>query len=370
MWIKGVKTVSKASKITVTQFFLLLFLSRIMVNITYNPYLNGSGKMFDHILSCLVSFAITFIIFIPTYILYKRYPTLSILEEANSLLGKLGIVVAAIFALYFLLISSYALSIYTMFMKNVIMPQTSVFVVCIAVVVVSLYAALKGIEGLARAGMLILVLSLAALIFLILALIPSVDTLNYTPLLYDGNNQFLDGINIMLSRTSAVALIAIFIPFIKKGSLKAGFISWNIGVYSLMALLILVIVGSQGNFLEAHIFPIYAAFNDVSVGFWGRLDIFYLGIWTSGLFIRISLNLLAIALCATKIFGDKAFKIAAVLGAALVAAAGISVSIFGGLEVFDADNTTVLFATAFVSVVLPILILIVDSIKGRSGKLE
>lgn len=361
---------SRSSKITITQFICILFLSRIVVNITYNPYLSGSGEMIDHILSCVVSFVITSIMFIPIYFMYKKYDTLNLIDDSYYLLGKFGVVVAILFALYFLLVSIYSLSLYTVFMNNVIMPDMPILVVCVAVTIVSVYAAFRGIEGLARASTLLLVLSLISIIFLICTLIPHVDTLNYTPLLYDGNHQFLQGVNIMISRTSCIALIAVFIPYLKKGNLKAGFITWNAGVYLLMILLILSIVGSQGDFLKTHVFPIYAAFNDASIGFLKRLDVFYLGIWTTGLFVKISINMLAFSICISKIFGEKYFKTIAALGGVIIAVSSIIIASTSKVELFTITSSIPICITLFISLIIPTILLIIDSVKQRRKKVN
>ena len=213
-----------------------------------------------------------------------------------------------------------------------------------------------------------LVLSLATLVFLICTLVPDIDTLNYTPLLYDGNFQFIEGINIMISRTSCIALIAIFIPYLKKGNLKAGFFIWDIGVYLLMIILILSIVGSQGDFLKTHIFPIYAAFNDASIGFLTRLDVFYLGIWTSGLFVKISINLLAFGLCISKIFGEKGFKIATLIGGLLIAVISILICDSSHIGIFHIVGLLPFIITITVSFLVPLVLVVFDLVKKRRNK--
>ena len=50
---------SKNSVITVPQLFGMLFISRMIVNITYNPYMASTGDVIDHLLSAGIAYLLT-----------------------------------------------------------------------------------------------------------------------------------------------------------------------------------------------------------------------------------------------------------------------------------------------------------------------
>lgn len=355
---------ARKTLITVTQLFGMLFVSRMVVNITYNPFMASDGEIWDHMLSAVGAFLLTFVLVIPVYLLYRRYPRMSITEDAYYLMGKAAFLVVGVYALYFLLVSCYTLSLFNVFVTNVMSPKVSLVVLSIAVTATACYGAFKGIEALARTSGLVLIGICAALVFLVCALAPRMEMDNFPPLMYNGPKSTVNGVLLMLSRTSSVPVLAMLLPF-AKGNAKKGIAVWNTVTYLSIAGLITVMVGALGDFLKTQIFPIYAATSIAEIGIFKRMDALFLGIWTMGLFIKLALFLLLFSMCVAHMLGRKAGRISILVGGALVAAAGVWVADSRELARSIYDLRFLLVATLLTSIVLPVLLLIVDSIKKR-----
>ena len=66
------------SKITSYQLFSILFLIDVTIVLTYSPKLSGSKDVWDFIISTVVYFVLSFILIIPTFLLYKKYPRINL----------------------------------------------------------------------------------------------------------------------------------------------------------------------------------------------------------------------------------------------------------------------------------------------------
>ena len=61
--------------ISVGQMFSLLFISRMVITITYGTLLIGDSDIWDHLISAVLSFLATFIIILPIYKLFSKWYT-------------------------------------------------------------------------------------------------------------------------------------------------------------------------------------------------------------------------------------------------------------------------------------------------------
>ena len=354
---------TKKPLISVSQLFCMLFISRMVVNLTYNPLLSGGDSMWDHIVSAGISFVLIFVLFIPIYWLYSRRPGLNLIDDAYFLLGRFGAVVGVVYGLYYLLVCCYTLSLYDLFVSNVMNPRTSLLLLSIAVALSACYGAFKGIEALARTSGIIFFLILASMVFLICALVSEVNPINFTPVFYDGPEQSVKGVLLMLGRSSCLPALAVLMP-LAKGNLKKGFITWNTCVYASIALVITVVVGALGDYLKTQMVPIYAAANVAQLGVFQRMDALYIGIWTMGLFVKISLFLYLFSLSIKRLVGEKAARVSILLGAAVVVAVSLTAVEVRAVSRFLYNLYFIFGCTMVVTLVIPILLLSLDFIRG------
>lgn len=357
------------TKITVSQLFIMLIISRVILNLTYNPFVSSESTIWDHVISLSLSFIINFLLMIPIYILYKRDSKMTIADHSTSCFKKLGTIFILIYAAYYLFVCCYTLSLFNVFISNVMDPSLSITTLSIAIILTSCYGAFKGLEGLARASSIIMFIILTSIIFLIIAIFSKIDMLNYAPFLYQKSDQLVNYTLFSLSRMSCIPAMGMLLPFVK-GNVKKGMISWNIIVHSTLILLILVMIGTLGEYSKIHIFPIYAVTSIAEIGTFRRLDALYLGIFTAALFVKISLFLYLFSLSISKTFNNKVGKASIFLGGTFVAIIGITFSNIENLKQLFYDTPFVLTFTLVTAVILPTLLLIVKFIKRKDVKLE
>ena len=358
----------KMNTITAGQLFCMLFIIRMVVNITYSPYMAASGEMMDQVISACLSIVLVTLIAIPIYCLHRRWPQDTLVDQATTLTGRFfGALITVFYGLYFLFVCAYNLSFYSTFVINVMAPKFSLILLTSAVLLTACYGAFRGVEALARASGIIIVIIIACMVFFFTALLFKIDPLNYVPMLYEGTDKMWKGIEQMIGTSSCIVFLGMLLP-LTKGNIRKGFFAWVFSTYITLSILILVIIGVLGDFVKTQIFPIYAAASVAEMGIIKRVDVLFFAVWTTCLFIKISLGLHLFSLCVKKMFGEKAAKISILCGAAAVFAYSLwNVSYKAStFYIYQIDTTFWLTLTA--TLFVPLILLLIDLIKNRKGK--
>lgn len=343
--------------ITAPQLFSLLFLVNIIIGITYNLPMAQSSNMWDHAISAAVALLINVVYLLPVYKLYKINPTMSIADNCAVNFKKLGTVFLIIYGVYYLFACCYTLSLFNIFVRDVVNPDISLFMLTLCVILAASYATCKGIEGIARACTIILFIICASIAFIVLTLIPQIDVMNFPPLLFEGLTDTVNGTVYLASLSFYVPLAAIIMPF-AKGSIKKTLIASTVSIYALFVLVIAVVTGALGDYLKTQNFPIYTATSVAGIGVFKRMDAIYLGIFTTGLFITVSLFLFAFFSVMKRLFGEGKSKIIIFLGDALVLILSLILPMFKEVSCFFYDIKFIFMFTMATAFVIPLVILI------------
>lgn len=351
----------KRKAITSSQLFVMLFVSCMVVSMTYGNMFVGSSELWDHIISALMALFATWLILVPIYRLFLIDEKMNVFDNAGDLCGKFGFIIIGVYTFYFLVISVHTLGIFEKFITGSINPPISVPLLSILLIVSSCYGAYKGIEALARTSGFIFVAMTILIIFFILSLLPAVEPINCKPFMYYGQGYVFEGLKFMIFQSSCIPALAVLMPM-ARGKCKKGIIFWNLGIYIIFAALVYLIIGTMGNFAVTQIFPVYTAAGIGKFGSFKHLDSVYLGIWISGIFIKLSLFLMLAGEGVKKIFGGKFRKISVVVFSEMLAIFAFFENKldFTSGELFE--NILLLLA-----VVIPTFLIVLKVIKARRG---
>ena len=253
------------------QLFVMLFVSRMVVNVTYSSYHSNTATLRYGMLSALLALVATLLMAIPVFVMNKTNNGRTVTDNGYLLFKKWGAVIAVIYGLYFLWVLINTLSQFNIMVTNVLSPTASVFVLSLAVVVASMYGAYKGIEALGRASAVLFFFIVIALIILLCTLIPQADCRNIEPVTLQDTGGIAETALSMISKNSCIPALALLLPF-AKGNFKKGIVWWAVAVYLSTALLIFIIIAVLGDYLETQIFPVYSITALASLGVTERLD--------------------------------------------------------------------------------------------------
>lgn len=347
--------------ISTGQIFSMLFISKIVISMTYGSLLIGDSDIWDHLVSVPISFLLTFLIVWPIYKLFSMDEKMNIMDNIYDLIGKWGITLIFIYVIYYLVICFHTLAVFNNFISNAVNPPISITFLTFILIICSCYGAYKGLEVLARTSSFILISTVFSVVFLGVSLFSGVEVINFTPLMYNGSESVKEGVIYMISQSPCIIALAVLLPM-GKGNKKRGIIIWNFLVYLLFAMIIVLIIGSMGDFVYTQLFPVYTAAGIGKFGSFRHLDSLYLGVWISGIFLKLSLFFILASEGIKKVFGEKVKKISIVVFGVMMASVSCFPSFFGILK--TSVTTWVLFYfLIFLSLVVPSVLIFIKFFK-------
>lgn len=344
------------SKISVFQFYTMLFLTRILITLTYIPdYKNGIGVS-DWIFQTVFRFVFGIIIIIPVFLLNKKYG--GNLQAQNSTFNKIK---AVIFSIVFFYFSVTTVSRLDLFAGTVVFPETDVKFLLLLIVAFCAYCAYLGLEPIARSAVLFIVPVLLSLTFISIMLIKKVDLLNLTPLFYDGVMPVAKAALNAVGRTVEYAIIAVSFPMIE-GNIRKGFYIW-ITAQTVITAVIFFLEGTVlGEFSNMQLFPAYTIASMAQYSFFRGLGSIITGVWILCAILKVALLIFLQSKLISEAFGVKKIIVTVASG---VLTAGVCLFISQSVERFNfVDNSYLKFILILISVpVLAIAELIKERVK-------
>lgn len=346
---------AKKNKISSTQLFCLLLLSRGVLSIASGAF-SGSGNIQSSSIAAAIAGIISLLMSIPA--LYAANGGREILHSS------LGRVVSGIYALYFFYAVCVTLTIFTVMRAETADARISVIILPLLMVITAVYGAYKGIEAISRTGTLILFAVAAAFVLLCLSLFPKSNALNLEPAGALKINDIINETVIMLGEQSCIPAIIFLYPNIK-GSVKKTVVSWIFVVFLCIGSLSLFIASILGDYAVSQPFPVYSWARLASFGVVQRLDSVFSAIWTAGVFVRLSLLLWVLSAAVKYAVGRKAAKLAPLIAGAAALAVSAGTPFNSGLRNGILNAPLLLSATAICSAALPALLIIKRRVDNR-----
>lgn len=350
---------NQENKITSYQLFSILFLIDIIIVLTYSPKLTSSSGVRDFVISSGIYFFLNFILILPIYFLYKKFPHINIFE------GKLGIAYRFIYSIYFLFIACYTLSIFKIFIINIMSSEIPVNALIIFTLILSIYASTKGIHAIVRSSVIVLFIIELSLIFIFISLVPRIDQENYVNFFENGYTDTIKGLLYMISRDFTLPIILVLFPIID-GNKKKTFINWNIASTIFFIAIDLLDVGSLGKYLETQLFPGYLLAQIADVGVLKHLDAIYVGFFSMGIFILLSAFLYLFLFVCKNAKSQSIKHKSYFMGLAVVFILGCFLQDGNNFDYFIFNKYILLILTLLVSLILPIVSLIKANIDKKN----
>ena len=279
-----------------SQVYITMFVSQALLMLTMNTVYSNGARMQDFLISVGIDFVLNILLLIPTAFLLRLRPGKSILEISRELMGRWAVIVYGIYLLFYITTASYYLSFFQLFLANVLDPRISLLLVATAVMGVSAYSAWRGLEAVVRVGEIVAVILVFGFIFLLTALFPKVESIEFLPFFENSFSSFMTGALLLFSRSSALSMVGILIPH-TKGRKVGGFLLFNLAFYIIFSLILIVCVGTMGGYLDHWLFPVYSASAFAQTGLLQSMDALFVAMWIWGLMTKLSMDLSLSPLC-------------------------------------------------------------------------
>ena len=357
------------SKISAFQFFIMLFLSRILTTVTYISSYTKDVRLADMLVQPVFRITVGIVIMIPVYFLYKKYSdknVLDLMRERNTKFSKVFSIIYIITFFYFTVVTIARLDL---FAGTVVFPETDVDYMLIFVIIFCCYGAFLGFEALGRSSVLSAVLVIPAIIFILAALVSKIDLLNSTPIFYNGVMPVVKTAVDSVGQTVEYAIIAIALPRVK-GRVKSGFFLWLIAQTLLMAIMFFFAMTVMGNYAGRQLFPFHTLASLAEFAMFSRLDAIFTSVWIMCAFIKAGLLIYLQSDILTTYFGK--FRRTTYIFAIGILTVIANLFISGQIKRFTfIDNSIIKIILTLVTVILiPVPVLIFGKGRNRCEKSE
>lgn len=355
-------------KITTVQLFSILFISRVLISLTYVPALSSGSFSTDLFVTVPISFAIMTIMLIPMYILLKNAHDQSVLECAENVSPIFTKVTAILYMLFFVYNGASAISRFTLFATSSLQPRMPTAILAVTIVLVSGYIAWLGIEPLGRFSAIMVPIVCIGILIIFVGVVPRITALNFEPILYKGSKDFWDNVLSTISQTVEISALAILAPM-ASGKIRKNYFIWLGGLIAFMMLIVFSVVGVLGSFTGSQLFPVYITTVLSEFSIIQRLDALQTAIWLSGVIIKVSYLCILSDTCFSKVAQKKKsrthfFPLSGIIILLLSLLFSKDLQIYTKASALSIG----LIFNALLVIIIPIIIIIFKKIKGRKQK--
>ncbi len=290
-------------KITANQFFVLMYLS----SITYVSTLNSSAlnnNFTDSLLSAILSAVFSILLSLPIFFLHDKSNEFCAYSIIKKRVKAFSYIIFSLYIIYFLICDILMLSLLVDLLVSTIFPSIDPIFIAVMVLVAASYGAYKGIESVARAGLIVLVLAIIGLILVLLGLINLYNEDNRQVFLYNGVSDMLSNTVVIFIRSSFLPQALFLLSYVKGKTVKKSVITNSFtGIFTYIV--IFFVIHCLGLFASIELFPIYTLSSVSKLLPIQRLDILFVMLWFSILVIKISSDFVAISACFKNTFYQK-----------------------------------------------------------------
>jgi len=358
-------------RVTYKQLIFLVFISRIVITLTYIPGLTAPPANQDIWLSELLSLPIQLLLAVPVYLLWERFPSQSIIQYSHTIAGKAGKFIGLLYVWFFVHLTAITLSQFSVFLTTAVMPETPILFFAFSLTLFCAYAVRKGIEVMGRLSEIIAPLIMIGVITIVIFLTKDMNLEVLTPVMEKGFVPVFYGGFTISCRTVEILAMAMVLPYLNdRKKVKPIFIigfSLIIIFFLLITISILAVFGVEE--AKNRTFPFFSAIRLISIGdFLERIEAVHMGLWVLGVFLKISFYYYLAALGLGQLCALKDYKpLVLPMGAVIVPLSILITPSLVELREFTSYKIFTWYALFFI-LLIPLILLLAAIIRKKGDK--
>lgn len=348
-------------KISKWQLVFLLLLCRIFTLMTYVPAFSQGGGIALRLKAAVISILIQAILVIPLIILAKRFPdrsAIGIIYEKNSVAGFIA---AVLYLLFFISLCTGQVLHYIDFLSNSFLHGERYFPLA-ALLIVCMYCAYCGTEGLARSSV---VMMMPFLFMVVLMGIEAKDAFSLNNFYFEkGSSGLTKAVMDDLARNGEIVAAAFLMKNLRN-ELKCA-LYWLLAAKLIVTSVIFALItGVLGDLADTLGYPFLTVGSLTNSGAFRQNGALYLILWTISAAISISVFISIISGISSEIYhGTKLRNTFSALAVFIVS---------GAFMFYKADFSSIRnilcggYAQLVLLALIPLTVLICERISGRKG---
>lgn len=270
-------TKAKRGQISPYQLFFVLFVSRIVVSLTYVQTVSVGELGTDFLFSIALSYILTMLLSVPIFLCCK---------------SNLKVVFQLLYSIYFIWLSAVNINRFSYFASSRINPDSSMVFFIIAIVIASCYCAIMGVEGISRFGSFCGILLLITVFFVLVFNLHNLSMINYYPVNSNSRLDVFKNAFVMTSNSAEASILLILSNKVNGEKIKA-YMTGMTASYITIFILIAFVIGIMGNAATLQSYPIFTLFQMASAGSFSRLDMLHTAFWVLALLLKSSVFIYA-----------------------------------------------------------------------------
>lgn len=312
---------------------------------------------------------LTSLIFILIFLhLGLKYPDKTLMQYSCDLLGNpLGKAVGAIYLYYFLC----SAKLITRKLAELIVisfnPDAPIVIYVIITLLVAAYAVSQGLEVIARVNQLLLPFGFLLIVLISMVNLPEMDLKNFLPILEKGLVPPLRGAFLIQAWFLESVLVLQLVPYVRERQSIRKYMLFFILAIFVGLMLGTSIVAVFGPLSGKLLFPALEFVRYAKIGrYMQNLDISIMGLWTTGIFIKIAVFMYVSFHGLVQLLELKDGK--RLLLPLILLTFGMAVSDDRFSETYQTTHYIFPFCSLLVGVVLPVILLIASAIRRTVKK--
>lgn len=285
--------VKQYPKISTSQLFCILLLSRLSAEIVYPNTVSAVAS--QTVLAVVISELVRFLIALPLIIYSFNGSNIHrAVYNKNKFFGWAGAIFAALLLFAAALRTMFDLSQFAV--KNLI-PGGVMWLLFALAAAFAVYSAVAGVEALARSGAVFLIVTAIVTLAVMLADIPYINIASFESLVISGDNSTLFGnITERVMRGGDYLIFAALLPYVSRNrKSELGRVAVLFAVFSMLAVLLITVMNCLilREMYGQTEFPFLAAASLSDISLFKRLDGFAAAVWSLCAAFRSGVMLLA-----------------------------------------------------------------------------
>lgn len=357
------------------QFTIITLLYSIGTAILIIPASITSAAKQDSWIAASIGVILSLLVIKLFMTLANQTPSLNFIEANEKILGPfLGKFTAICFLILTFLSAGELLYFIGIFMKTEVMPETPTMAIALLFIIIIMYAAYLGIETFARSAEILFPLFVFIFIFFVVCITPQITFENIQPVLEaTKSSMFYSIIRFMSIFSFPLIVLLMLYPAavnVQQSAQKGFYIGTILGGFVLVTLIVLSILVLGPENTASRTFPSYALAQRISIGnFLQRIEIIMAFMWISSIYIRTFMYFYTTVVGLAQILKIKDHRPLIIPMGLIVI--GLSQIVHPNIVHSNKYNNEIWpIFSFFITILLPILLLIVAIIRNHKAKAE
>ncbi len=355
---------TKIPKIGAWQLFFLILLSRIVLTLTYSISSGGHTVTNADWLAALFMPVVLLLIAIPTGAFLKVSKRQDICGFAHMIHPAVGYTVSVLYGALFLVLAYTPIARFSFFVLSAMQPEQGNWFFPVLIFLPVCFAAVKGVQAIVRTGAVFAVVSIVAVGFIIVALVPRFDSLNIYSPLYDGWHEVGRSLMLMLSNSLELSMILMLAPMVK-GNIKRTYLFYAFLAPVVLFGVLFTVVAVLGEYANLQLFPFYSVAGIARVGELTNLSALEASVWIVGVYVKSAMYLYLCGQCFSCLIPAR-YRTLSLCGftvIGIVAAALSSETVKKAQLNFSVSGTLVIIGVFLLAI--PLLLVLIGKVKKK-----